>query len=680
MAAIGSQINPALGRIDYTPFLQGAQMAAQGQMQGVAAVSQGISQGFDEYLRKREQNSILEGKNAGLLREVSSNPQLKQFVGDQASFDKLVAKMSKGGGLTLNDNMKLNAELTTAVEGARRSQEMAQKQVYADYQAQLLKQAQADAAQIESDRIGTRAMMRDMLKLGRQPTTDDITKLGIYNNVSPKALADMLNMTQGSAEFNMKVAQHAEQMDALKNQNAEARRRIAAFEQAKKDMPLGWRIVGGPDGQQVLQMFNPVTGSIDQQLLKKDTTPSALQRDTARQEQMMKLVDEYKSLLFSEDRRSQENIDKRDKLVEQYNLLNPKADVGMNQTREGLDEKWGIADPIEPEPTKVSGKPGGTPPAKGKPVITSVSPAPAGAQPTPTPATTSARATVSSVAPVVGQGAPAVQQAAPVDTSIGAPAPAPAPLVDTTVPPMGIIPFGQETGEGRGEGVRLSKEPGFIEGIPQSIESGLAKARKTINKIDQSRFKIGEEAIKRFALNRAEYFAQRSDTPARTFDEVMLSVGRFVKNKDNEWEMRKPEANRKEESFLDKKARETVNDIMANVTPATAWGDKVNTLTAAQLTMQGVKLDPAAKKIADRLLREYEAGSNKKPPQFFLEASSAGGGRTRTKLTEQNISAILNQFPASNEYRRNYVPLMYSNYPKQGSLYGGQPQLPPRGR
>lgn len=126
MAAIGSGINPALGRIDYSPFLQGAQMAAQGRMQGSAALTEGISQGFQDYLKKREQNAILEGKNNALLREISQNPQLAS----SPDIQKYTSKMAKGGGLTLNDNIKLNAELTTAVEAARMRQEEKRQQDY----------------------------------------------------------------------------------------------------------------------------------------------------------------------------------------------------------------------------------------------------------------------------------------------------------------------------------------------------------------------------------------------------------------------------------------------------------------------------------------------------------------------------------------------------------------------
>jgi hypothetical protein len=132
MAAIGSGINPALGRVDYSPFLQGAQMAAQGRMQGSNALSEGVSQGFQDYLKKREQNAILEGRNNAMLREISRDPELSSVP----EIQKYTAKMAKGGGLTLNDNIKLNAELTTAVEATKARREEKRQQEYLAIQQQ----------------------------------------------------------------------------------------------------------------------------------------------------------------------------------------------------------------------------------------------------------------------------------------------------------------------------------------------------------------------------------------------------------------------------------------------------------------------------------------------------------------------------------------------------------------
>jgi len=171
MAAIGSGINPALGRVDYSPFLQGAQMAAQGRMQGSNALAEGVSQGFQDYLKKREQNAILEGKNNALLRDISQNPQLAA----SPEIQKYTAKMAKGGPLTLNDNIKLNAELTTTVEAVKNRQEEQRQQAYL--------KLQQDAAAINAARA-----QREKEEYERKNRFQSRMIAGLRNN--PKALND----------------------------------------------------------------------------------------------------------------------------------------------------------------------------------------------------------------------------------------------------------------------------------------------------------------------------------------------------------------------------------------------------------------------------------------------------------------------------------------------------------
>lgn len=58
MAVFGQGINPALGRIDYTPYAQGAAMGAQGIAQGIAGFGQGVSQGIRDFLKKKEEKEL----------------------------------------------------------------------------------------------------------------------------------------------------------------------------------------------------------------------------------------------------------------------------------------------------------------------------------------------------------------------------------------------------------------------------------------------------------------------------------------------------------------------------------------------------------------------------------------------------------------------------------------------
>jgi hypothetical protein len=61
----GSQVNPALGRTDFTPFLQGAMQGAQAQArgaeligQGLAGLGQQVASGIEKYYKKQEQKDI----------------------------------------------------------------------------------------------------------------------------------------------------------------------------------------------------------------------------------------------------------------------------------------------------------------------------------------------------------------------------------------------------------------------------------------------------------------------------------------------------------------------------------------------------------------------------------------------------------------------------------------------
>ena len=53
--ATGSQIRPELSAVDYTPFLQAAGQSAQMQAQGLASFASGVTQGIQNFLKKKEE-------------------------------------------------------------------------------------------------------------------------------------------------------------------------------------------------------------------------------------------------------------------------------------------------------------------------------------------------------------------------------------------------------------------------------------------------------------------------------------------------------------------------------------------------------------------------------------------------------------------------------------------------
>lgn len=147
MLTYGSQVNPALLRQDFSSILQGAQaqaqatqQAAQMRAQAMASATSTISEGFKTYVQNREKNSILEGKNSGMLRSMGNDPALNA----DPEFLKLKQKQEKSGGLSLGDNAKMNALLTTYSEQNRMRQEEQRQKDYL--------QLQKDAAAINADR------------------------------------------------------------------------------------------------------------------------------------------------------------------------------------------------------------------------------------------------------------------------------------------------------------------------------------------------------------------------------------------------------------------------------------------------------------------------------------------------------------------------------------------------
>jgi len=59
----GSQINPALGAINYTPYLQGSLAGSQAIGQGIANLGQGIASGIEQYQKQKKENKAIDAEN-----------------------------------------------------------------------------------------------------------------------------------------------------------------------------------------------------------------------------------------------------------------------------------------------------------------------------------------------------------------------------------------------------------------------------------------------------------------------------------------------------------------------------------------------------------------------------------------------------------------------------------------
>jgi len=84
----GSQVNPALGRTDFTPFLQGAMQGAQAQArgaeligQGLAGLGQQVASGIEKYYKKQEEKQLNEQATETVSRILKTNPAFGAQVG-----------------------------------------------------------------------------------------------------------------------------------------------------------------------------------------------------------------------------------------------------------------------------------------------------------------------------------------------------------------------------------------------------------------------------------------------------------------------------------------------------------------------------------------------------------------------------------------------------------------------
>jgi len=84
----GSQVNAALGRTDFTPFLQGAMQGAQAQGrgaeligQGLAGLGQQVASGIEKYYKKQEEKQLNEQATETVSRILKTNPAFGAQVG-----------------------------------------------------------------------------------------------------------------------------------------------------------------------------------------------------------------------------------------------------------------------------------------------------------------------------------------------------------------------------------------------------------------------------------------------------------------------------------------------------------------------------------------------------------------------------------------------------------------------
>lgn len=81
MATIGQGVQAGLGRIDYSPYMQGAAAGAQGISQGIGSIGQSVATAVSDYYKQREQKKQEKDAATFLSGFINRNPQYAQTLG-----------------------------------------------------------------------------------------------------------------------------------------------------------------------------------------------------------------------------------------------------------------------------------------------------------------------------------------------------------------------------------------------------------------------------------------------------------------------------------------------------------------------------------------------------------------------------------------------------------------------
>jgi hypothetical protein len=107
MARIGTGIRPELGRIDYTPYMQGALAGSQSIAQGIATLGQIAGKSINDYYAKKEEEKKKDEAANSFIKTVEASPAAFQAYMKDGKIDKdavraMVNNLGVPGTLQLN--------------------------------------------------------------------------------------------------------------------------------------------------------------------------------------------------------------------------------------------------------------------------------------------------------------------------------------------------------------------------------------------------------------------------------------------------------------------------------------------------------------------------------------------------------------------------------------------------
>lgn len=166
---------------------------AKGLAQGIGAVGDAMQ----EYRQNQMRNAVLEGENQQLLSILQKDPELKKYVPEADTLDKLIEKKTTGGGLTLKDNMKLNAMLNTGLKVSKHVSDLESQQMQRQAAAMQVQSLAQKAAQAEADKRALPEALKPFLPGGEMeghPIDPDVVMMGLGKaGASPDMIQGLSN-------------------------------------------------------------------------------------------------------------------------------------------------------------------------------------------------------------------------------------------------------------------------------------------------------------------------------------------------------------------------------------------------------------------------------------------------------------------------------------------------------
>lgn len=177
MPAFGTGVNAALGRIDYTPYLQGSLQGSAAIGRGLASLGESAAGAIKEYSQNKEMRDLITQNNEtqaqkalAISKAFQNNPEI--FGNIQPISDKTIQDLKTMSNMSIGKLKNLNAELNAAITKY--------EPVIAEYGNQM-REARAIRAATSSVVPPSNALAQYIMGGGRNPRQFSLDQANINN-------------------------------------------------------------------------------------------------------------------------------------------------------------------------------------------------------------------------------------------------------------------------------------------------------------------------------------------------------------------------------------------------------------------------------------------------------------------------------------------------------------------